>query len=79
MEWKQCWDQFSFPHTLMTLMSDCVLSKFVDNTKLGDVSSTKTECLQLQTDSDERTDWAQRWQINFDVSKCIKTRRQATT
>jgi len=44
--------------------------KFADNTKLFRTVSDHTDCLMLQNDLDTVCEWANRWDMKFNVSKC---------
>ena len=46
------------------------ISKFADDTKLGGGAENLESILSLQTDLDRVVEWAQRWQMTFNVEKC---------
>ena len=48
----------------------CKVSKFADDTKIACKVTTKRERKALQSDLDQLTRWASRWQMKFNVEKC---------
>ena len=49
---------------------ESILSKFVDDTKLGGVADTPEGCATIQQDLDRLESWAGRNQMRFNKSKC---------
>uniref|UniRef100_A0A4W3H3U0 Reverse transcriptase domain-containing protein n=1 Tax=Callorhinchus milii TaxID=7868 RepID=A0A4W3H3U0_CALMI len=49
---------------------ECNVSKFADDTKLGSRVSSQDDAKRLQQDIDRLGEWASRWQMEFNVSKC---------
>ena len=47
-----------------------LLSKFADDTKLGQVIYDQQEALALQSCLDNLEEWAEQWGMNFNVAKC---------
>ena len=47
-----------------------LLSKFADDTKLGQVGYDQQEAAALQSCLDNLEDWAEQWDISFIVAKC---------
>ena len=48
----------------------CKISKFADDTKIGNKASTLLQRQQIQTDLNKLVEWADRWQMNFNINKC---------
>ena len=46
------------------------VAKFADDTKLFKVDTTQRDCEELQRDLSKLGEWASKWQIRFNVSKC---------
>ena len=46
------------------------ISKFADDTKLCHSSRNPEEVLKLQEDLNRLVDWANTWQMNFNIDKC---------
>ena len=49
---------------------NCSTSKFADNTKIANKIITMEDRRKFQRDLDRLANWAQRWQMNFNVEKC---------
>ena len=49
------------------------ISKFNDDTKLCHSSRHPDEVLELQEDLNRLVDWANTWQMNFNIDKCAGT------
>jgi hypothetical protein len=47
-----------------------ILKKFADDTKLGQVIRTPADSEKLQNCLDRMTEWAAKWGMSFNVSKC---------
>eukprot|EP00061_Rhincodon_typus_P018011 g46989.t1 len=47
-----------------------VVSKFADNTKIGGIVGSEEGFLRLQRDLDEMGQWAETWQMEFNLDKC---------
>ena len=48
----------------------CKVSKFADDTKISSKVITTQEKEALQSDLDQLTSWANKWQMKFNLSKC---------
>ena len=48
----------------------CKISKFADDAKIGNKASTLLQRQQIQTDLNKLVEWADRWQMNFNINKC---------
>ncbi|MCP4268390.1 MAG: hypothetical protein GY777_22910, partial [Candidatus Brocadiaceae bacterium] len=48
----------------------CKISKFADDTKIGNNSVTSFQRQQIQNDLDKLTEWAERWQMKFNIERC---------
>ncbi|NEQ69831.1 MAG: hypothetical protein F6K21_30935 [Symploca sp. SIO2D2] len=46
------------------------ISKFADDTKIGGAAKTAEERAQLQEDVNKLIEWADKWQMKFNVDKC---------
>uniref|UniRef100_A0A4W3GR14 Reverse transcriptase domain-containing protein n=1 Tax=Callorhinchus milii TaxID=7868 RepID=A0A4W3GR14_CALMI len=49
---------------------ESTISKFADDTKLGRVVNSEEDCNQLQADIHRMVEWADMWQMDFNVDKC---------
>jgi len=47
------------------------VSKFADDTKVGGVVDSAEGCCTLQRELDKLQSWAERWQMEFNVEKCV--------
>ena len=46
------------------------MSKFADDTKLCHRSRNPDDIMELQEDINKLVDWANKWQMSFNVDKC---------
>ena len=46
------------------------MSKFADDTKLCHKSRNPDDIMELQEDINKLVEWANKWQISFNVDKC---------
>ena len=49
---------------------NCKVSKFADDTKIACQATTTRESEKLQSDLDRLNDWANKWQMKFNIDKC---------
>ena len=47
-----------------------MVSKFADDTKIGGMVDSEEGYLQLQRDLDQLGQWADKWQMDFNLDKC---------
>eukprot|EP00061_Rhincodon_typus_P004572 g22906.t1 len=47
-----------------------MVDKFVDNTKIGGIVDSEEDFLRLQRDFDPMGQWAEKWQMEFNLDKC---------
>ncbi|MCP3680870.1 MAG: hypothetical protein GY782_11710, partial [Gammaproteobacteria bacterium] len=48
----------------------CKISKFADDTKIGNRVDTPNHRLMIQRDLDKVYEWSQKWQMCFNIDKC---------
>ena len=48
----------------------CEISKFVDGTKIARRVNTRNDIRSMQRTLDKLVDWANRWDMDFNVNKC---------
>ena len=48
----------------------CKISKFADDTKIGNKATSHLQRQQIQNDLDKLVEWSERWQMNFNIDKC---------
>ena len=46
------------------------VSKFADDTKMGRLIRSDSDVIALHTDLDRMNEWSNRWQMQFNISKC---------
>ena len=47
-----------------------MFSKFADDTKIGGIVDSEESYLRLQRDLDQLGQWADEWQMEFNLDKC---------
>ncbi len=50
--------------------SSKIIKKFADDTKLGQVIRSQADSGTLQNCEDKLTEWAQTWNMEFNIIKC---------
>ena len=48
----------------------CKISKFADDTKIGNKATLPQQRQQIQSDLNKLVEWSERWQMSFNVDKC---------
>ena len=48
----------------------CKISKFADDTKIGNKAVSPLQRQQIQSDLNKLVEWSKRWQMNFNTDKC---------
>ena len=46
------------------------VSKFADDTKIGKLIRSDSDVIDLQADLDKMSEWTNRWQMEFNITKC---------
>ena len=46
------------------------ISKFADDTKIANIVNNKNDSIRLQSDINRLMEWADKWQMKFNVDKC---------
>eukprot|EP00061_Rhincodon_typus_P003539 g20325.t1 len=47
-----------------------MVSRFVDDTKIGGIVDSEEGFLRFQRDLDQMGQWAEKWQMEFSLDKC---------